>query len=135
MKYWLLKSEPGTYSIDRLKAEKATIWDGIRNYLARNNLRLMEIGDLCLFYHSNVGKEIVGLARVIKTAYQDPTTEDANWVVVEIQFEEIFPKTLTLAEIKNDTDLQKMEFNRSGRLSVSPVTPLEFDRIIRLTHP
>lgn len=134
MKYWLLKTELTTYSIQKLRVDQKTVWE-VRNYAARNFLRDMEFGDLCLFYHSNEGKEITGLARVSKPAFQDPTTDDQNWVAVEIQFEEIFPKTLTLSEIKQDSLLQKMQFNRSGRLSVSPVRPEEFDDVIRRTHP
>ena len=135
MKYWLLKSEPSTYSLGRLREDKTTVWDGVRNFAARNNLKAMQVGDLCLFYHSNEGKEIVGLAKVIKTAYQDPTTEDTNWVVVEIEFEAKFPKALSLESIKKHAILQNMVFAKLGRLSVSPVTDQEFAEIIRLTNP
>lgn len=110
------------------------MWDGVRNFAARNNLKAMEKGDLCFFYHSNEGKEIVGLAKVVGEAYQDPTTEDSNWVVVDFAFEEEFPKTLTLEAIKVHPVLKGMDLVRLGRLSVSSVKPEEFDLIIKLTH-
>ena len=134
MKHWLLKSEPTKYPLSKLKADGTTFWDGVRNYQARNNLKTMAKGDLCIFYHSNEGKEIVGLARVVKEAYQDPTTDDANWVVVDLAFEEEFPKRLTLADIKIHPVLKNMELVRLSRISVVAVQPEEFDLIIKLTH-
>lgn len=134
MKHWLLKSEPTKYPLSKLKADGTTFWDGVRNYQARNNLKTMAKGDLCFFYHSNEGKEIVGLARVVKEAYQDPTTDDANWVVVDLAFEEEFPKSLTLADIKIHPVLKNMELVRLSRISVVAVQPEEFDLIIKLTH-
>jgi predicted RNA-binding protein with PUA-like domain len=135
MNYWLLKSEPQKYPITKLQSDGSTFWDGVRNYQARNNLNAMKTGDLCMFYHSNEGKEIVGLARVIKEAYQDPTTEETAWVVVDVAFEEIFPKTLLLSELKAHPVLKKMGVVKNSRISVTPVTAEEFDLVIRLTHP
>lgn len=135
MKYWLVKSEPHKYPIQRLKEEGKTIWDGVRNYQARNNLQAMKEGDLCLYYHSNEGREIVGLARVLKEAYPDPTIGGDTWVVVDLGFEEIFPRPLSLAELKAHPLLSKMELIRQSRLSVLPVRPEEFDQVILLSHP
>lgn len=135
MKYWLVKSEPHKYPIQRLKEDAQTIWDGVRNYQARNNLQAMKKGDLCLYYHSNEGREIVGLARVLKEAFQDPTTTGDAWVVVELGFEEIFPRPVTLQELKAHPLLGKMELIRQSRLSVLPVKPEEFDQVILLSHP
>lgn len=135
MKYWLVKSEPHKYPIQRLKEDAHTIWDGVRNYQARNNLQAMKKGDLCLYYHSNEGREIVGLARVLKEAFQDPTTTEDAWVVVELGFEEIFPRPVTLQELKAHPLLSRMELIRQSRLSVLPVKPEEFDQVILLSHP
>lgn len=110
------------------------MWDGVRNFAARNNLKAMKKGDLVFFYHSNEGKEIVGLAKVVGEAYPDPTTDDTNWVVVDLGFEEEFPKALTLDEIKNHPVLKAMDLVRLGRLSVSIVKPEEYNTIISLTH-
>ena len=134
MKYWLLKSEPEKYSIQKFQTDGHTFWDGVRNYQARNNLQAMKTGDLCLYYHSNEGKEIVGMARVIREAYPDPTTEDPAWVVVDVEFVEIFPKTLPLAQLKAHPVLKDMALVKNSRLSVLPVTPLEFDLVVQLTQ-
>ncbi len=135
MNYWLVKSEPQKYPISRFEEDGSTIWDGVRNYQARNNLQAMRLGDLCLYYHSNEGREIVGLARVVKEAFQDPTTSEDAWVVVELAFEELFPRPFGLAEMKAHPVLSKMELIRQSRLSVVPVRTEEFDLVIRLTHP
>ena len=135
MNYWLVKSEPHKYPLSQLKAEGSTIWDGVRNYQARNNLQAMKAGDLCLYYHSNEGREIVGLARVIREAFPDPTSSEDAWVVVELAFEEEFPRPLTLAELKAHPLLSRMELIRQSRLSVVPVRAEEFDQVILLTHP
>ncbi len=135
MNYWLIKSEPEKYSIDKLQSDKTTFWDGIRNYQARNNLKEMKVGDLCLFYHSNLGKEIVGLARVIREFYQDPTTKVASWVAVDVAFEEKFDRPIGLAAIKERAELSQMVLVKNTRLSVQPVKAEEFDLIIRLCHP
>src|ERR1700739_3842294 len=105
MNYWLIKSEPSAYSWEQLLKDKKTFWDGVRNYAARNNLKAMAKGDQVFFYHSNEGLAIVGIAEVVKEAYQDPTTDDPNWVVVEVKPVKAMPKPVTLAEIKADPAL------------------------------
>jgi predicted RNA-binding protein with PUA-like domain len=132
MNYWLIKSEPNAYSWDQLKTDKKTSWTGVRNYAARNNLRAMKKGDLCLFYHSNEGLCIVGVAKVIKEAYQDPTTEDKNWVCVDVAPHKTLKTPITLAELKADAFLKNMQFVKIGRLSVSVVTPKEFEKVCKL---
>jgi predicted RNA-binding protein with PUA-like domain len=132
MNHWLVKSEPFKYSWEKFNQEGRTFWDGVRNYQARNNLRLMEVGDLVLWYHSNEGKEIVGIARVVKTAYQDPTTEDTNWVVVDLEPVESLKRPVILEEIKKDERLKDIGLVRQGRLSVMGVKREEFDRILEL---
>lgn len=134
MNYWLVKSEPFKYSWDTFVAEKTAIWDGVRNYAARNNLKSMAVGDLVLFYHSNEGKEVVGLAKVTKEHYPDPTTDDARWVVVELQPVEKFPKSVTLEQIKKDERLQHIPLVTQSRLSVQPIGKPEFDIIVGLAH-
>ncbi|MGQ3012550.1 MAG: EVE domain-containing protein [Flavobacteriales bacterium] len=132
MNYWLAKSEPFKYSWEKFTKDKTTFWDGVRNYQARNNLRAMAKGDLVLFYHSNEGKEIVGIAQVAKEAYQDPSTDDTNWVAVDLKVYKKLKKPVTLEQIKADDILKNMALVRQGRLSVSPVTQDEFDRILLL---
>ena len=134
MKHWLVKSEPVKYSWDKFLKEKSTCWDGVRNYQARNNLREMKKGDLVLFYHSNEGMEVVGVARVTKEAYQDPTTEDTNWCVVDLAPHETLKHPVTLAVIKNDPMLQNIGLVRQGRLSVMALKKEEFDRILELSE-
>jgi predicted RNA-binding protein with PUA-like domain len=132
MNYWLIKSEPSTYSIDDLKKEKKTMWNGVRNYAARNNLKAMKKGDICIFYHSVVDPAIVGLAKVVKESYQDPTTEETAWVVVDVAFLEKFKTPITLEQVKKDKALAEMDLLRLSRLSVQSVKPMEFDHIILL---
>ncbi len=132
--YWLVKSEPHKYAWDQLVKDGKTFWDGVRNYQARNNLKTMAKGDLVLFYHSNEGKEIVGLAKVDKTYYQDPTTEDPNWVVVDLVPLHPLKKAVSLATIKADPLLSEMALVKQGRLSVMPLKIEEFDRIIALSE-
>lgn len=132
MNYWLVKSEPFKYSWEQFVKDGKTIWDGVRNYAARNNLRTMKKGDRVLFYHSNEGLNIVGIAEVIKEAYQDPTTEDTNWVVVELKPVQAIPKPVDLATIKADKDLEDMDLVRLGRLSVGTVKEKEFKKIMKL---
>jgi len=132
MNYWLVKSEPFKYSWDQLVKDKKTSWDGVRNYAARNNLRAMKKGDPVFFYHSNEGLAIVGIAEVVKEAYQDPTTDDANWVVVELKPVKALPKPVTLADIKADKSLTEMQLVRLGRLSVSAVTPDEYKKVLKM---
>lgn len=132
MNYFLVKSEPFKYSWEQFNKDGQTFWDGVRNYQARNNLKAMKEGDLVLFYHSNEGKEVVGMAKVVKEYYQDPTTEDKNWVVVDLAPVETFKKPVTLEVIKADAFLQDVALVRQGRLSVMPLKPEEFDRIVEL---
>lgn len=133
MQYWLVKSEPFKYSWEKLQADKQTFWDGVRNYAARNNLKTMKKGDLVFFYHSNEGLEIVGIAKVCKEAYQDPTTDDTAWVVVDIKPVKALKKPVSLAEIKTIPALQNMALIRLGRLSVQPVTPDEWEIIMQMS--
>ncbi len=132
MNYWLVKSEPHKYSWEKLNEDGHTFWDGVRNFQARNNLREMKAGDLVLFYHSNEGKEVVGIAKVVKEHYQDPTTEDPNWLVVDLAPVEPLKTPVTLEQIKKDERLQNIGLVKQGRLSVMSLKPEEFDRIIEL---
>ena len=134
MNYWLVKSEPHKYSWEKFNKDGRTFWDGVRNYAARNNLRAMKEGDLAFFYHSNEGKEIVGIAKVVKEAYQDPTTDDTNWVVVEFSPVEALKNPVTLVQVKAEPSLQNLELVRLGRLSVSAVKPEEFDKIMEMSR-
>lgn len=129
MNYWLIKSDPDTYTFDDLKKDKSTVWDGVRNYAARNNMRAMKKGDLCLFYHSNHPDGIVGLAEVVKEAYQDPTTEDSAWSVVDVKFKKRFSKNISLETVKKTKALQEMQLIKLQRLSVQAVRVEEFDLI------
>lgn len=133
MNYWLVKSEPFKYSWEKFEKEKKTFWDGVRNYQARNNLQSMKKGDLVLFYHSNEGMEVVGIAEVIKEFYQDPTTEDTRWVAVDLKPKKKLKKPVTLSEIKSDPLLTQIALVRQGRLSVMPLTQIEFDRILEMS--
>lgn len=132
MNYWLVKSEPFKYSWEKFNQDGRTFWDGVRNYQARNNLREMKEGDLVLFYHSNEGKEVVGIAKVVKESYQDPTTTDPNWLVVELSPVETLKTPVTLATIKADERLKDIGLVRQGRLSVISLKREEFDRILEL---
>ncbi|MEJ7589718.1 MAG: EVE domain-containing protein [Ferruginibacter sp.] len=132
MPYWLVKSEPKKYSWELLVKEKKTCWDGIRNYAARIHLRSMTKGDKVLFYHSNEGVEIVGIAKVAKEAYQDPTTEDAAWVVVDLKPVKKLKLPVTLAQVKADKRLSEMALVRLARLSVQPVTDAEWKIVMEL---
>ena len=134
MNYWLIKSEPDTYSWDDFVKEGQSMWDGVRNHTARLNMMAMKEGDLALFYHSNEGKEIVGLAKVVKEHYPDPTAEDPRWVVVNFVPVEKFPKTVTLAQVKADERFKDMALVRLSRLSVAAVKREEFDLIVGLAH-
>lgn len=132
MAYWLVKSEPFKYSWEQFEQDKQTFWDGVRNYAARNNLRSMKKGDLVLFYHSNEGLEIVGIAKVVKESYQDPTTEETAWVVVDLKPYKQLKKPVSLAQIKADKRLANMALVKLGRLSVQPVTDDEWNVIMEL---
>src|SRR6478609_11818356 len=118
MNYWLIKSEPFKYSWEQFEKDKETFWDGVRNYAARNNLRSMKKGDLAFWYHSNEGMEIVAIAKVTKEAYQDPTTDNPAWLVVDFKPLKKLKKPVSLAQIKADKRLANMDLVRLGRLSV-----------------
>jgi predicted RNA-binding protein with PUA-like domain len=132
MAYWLMKSEPFKYSWEQLLKDKRTFWDGVRNYAARNNLKAMKKGDRAFFYHSNEGVEIVGIAEIVKEAYQDPTTGEAAWVSVDIKPIQTLKKPVSLAQIKADKRLANMALIRLARLSVQPVTDKEWQIIMEL---
>ena len=132
MAYWLVKSEPFKYSWDQFIKDKKTFWDGVRNYGARNNLKAMKKGDEVLFYHSNEGVEVVGIAMVIKEHYQDPTTDDTAWVVVDLKPVKKLKNVVTLTQIKADKRLANMDLVRLGRLSVQTVKPEEWKVIMEL---
>jgi len=123
MNYWLLKSEPNVWSLDQqIKAgTKGAPWDGVRNYQAANNLKSMKTGDLCFFYHSNIGKEIVGIVEVIKEAYKDKTDETGRFVAVTVKFKEKFEKPIKLEEIKKIKDLSHISLIKQSRLSVMKI--------------
>ena len=130
MNYWLVKSEPFKYSWDDFVNQGTGTWDGVRNYQARNNLAAMRLNDLVLFYHSNEGLEVVGIAKIVKEAYQDPTTDDTRWVVIDLVPVEKLPNSVTLKEIKTDERLQDISLIRQSRLSVQQLKKEEFDIII-----
>jgi len=130
--YWLMKSEPFKYSWDALVKDGKTYWDGVRNYEARNNLAAMKKGDLALYYHSNEGKEVVGIAEIVGESYPDPTADDPRWVVVDIIPVIPFTQPVTLATIKADPKLPDIALVKRGRLSVVPITPAEFRHVAKL---
>jgi predicted RNA-binding protein with PUA-like domain len=134
MNYWLVKSEPFKYSWDDFVKEGKSVWDGVRNYQARNNLKEMKKGDWVFFYHSNEGMEIIGLAEVKKEFFQDPTTEDPRWVVVEIVPIKKFNQSVTLKIMKSDDRLTNLALIKQSRLSVTPVGKQEFDIILSLAE-
>ena len=124
MKYWLLKSEPDVWSIDNQKkaGEKGAIWDGVRNYQAANNLKKMRKGDLCFFYHSNIGKEIVGIVQVVKEAFKDPTDKKKYFVAVKVKHKKTFTKPVPLGFIKKHSHLKELSLVKQSRLSVMPLS-------------
>ncbi len=134
MQHWLVKSEPFKYSWEQFLKDKKAVWDGVRNYAARNNMRAMKKGDLVFFYHSNEGLNIVGIAKVVKEAYQDPTTDDTAWSVVEIAPFKTLKRPVSLAEIKADKQLEGIQLVRLSRLSVASIKVEEFDRILALSE-
>lgn len=131
MNYWLVKSEPEVYSWEQFQKDKRTFWDGVRNYQARNNMQAMEKGDQVIFYHSSDVKAAVGIAEVVKTAYQDPTTDEPAWVVVDLKPVRPLKKPVTLAEIKAMPDMNNVALVRQARLSVLPLTQQEFEMIVK----
>lgn len=132
MNYWLIKSEPTTYSWSDLVRDKKTVWDGVRNFQARNHLRAMRKGDLALFYHSGDEKAVVGVARVEKEAYPDPSAREGDWSVVDVALEHGVATPVTLAQIKTEAAFKDMVLVKNSRLSVQPATKAEFDRIVKL---
>ena len=132
--YWLVKSEPFKYSWDDLVKDGSTYWDGVRNAQARNNLRAMKKGDLVFFYHSNEGKQVVGVAKVTKTAYQDPTTADDRWVVVDLVPVKPLVDPVTLAMVKDEPALADVALIRQSRLSVMPIRAPEFKHILKMAR-
>jgi predicted RNA-binding protein with PUA-like domain len=132
MNYWLIKSEPFKYSWEQFVKDGQTFWDGVRNYAARNHLRAMKKGDLVFWYHSNEGTEIVGIAKVVKEAYQDPTTAEEAWVAVDFKPHKKLKKPVGLAQIKTDQRLSNMALVRLGRLSVQPVTEEEWKIVMEM---
>ena len=133
MAYWLVKSEPFKYSWDDFVKDKTTYWDGVRNYAARNFLRDMKKGDEVFFYHSNEGLEIVGIAKVVKEHYQDPTTTEEAWVVVDLKPVRKFKNPVSLKQIKGEPRLASMALIKLSRLSVSPVTEGEWETILEMS--
>jgi predicted RNA-binding protein with PUA-like domain len=134
MARWLVKSEPSTYSYDQLIKDGATVWDGVRNYAARNNLRAMKKNDEVFYYHSNEGTAIVGIAKVSREAFQDPTTKEEAWLAVEIKPVKLLKKPVSLAEIKKDPKLKNMALVKNSRLSVQPVTEEEWERVMEMNR-
>jgi predicted RNA-binding protein with PUA-like domain len=132
MNYWLIKSEPETFSLDHFRAEKVTVWYGVRNYTARNNLRAMQLGDICIFYRSVTKPAAIALAKVVRENYQDPTTEETAWVAVDVELIEEFKREIPLSEVKQTPELENMALLKLSRLSVQPVTAMEFEVICKL---
>ena len=130
--YWLLKSEPSTYGWDDLIAEGTGTWDGVRNHQAKKNLTAMRKGDVALFYHSVVGKEVVGTCEIVEEAFPDPTDPTGTWRAVRVQARERFAKPVCLARIKAEPALADIALIKQSRLSVMPITPVEFERIVAL---
>ena len=131
-KYWLVKSEPFKYAWDEFVSDGSTYWDGVRNAEARNNMQAMTVGDLALYYHSNEGKEVVGVARCTKESYQDPTTDDERWVVVDFEPVVALEQPVTLAQIKSDPALADIALIKRSRLSVIPLSRDHFRHILKL---
>lgn len=132
MKYWLLKSEPGTYSWDDLVRDGKTYWDGVRNFQARNNIRAMKPGDKALYYHSVNEKSVVGVAAIVSEAYPDPTAKEGDWSVVDVEPVHGLKRPVTLDEIKSVSALSEMVLVKQSRLSVQPVRKPEFDKVVKL---
>lgn len=135
MNYWLLKSEPNVWSLDQQikSGTKGSMWDGVRNYQAANNLKKMKKGDLCFFYHSNIGKEIVGIVKIIQEAYLDPTDKTKKFVAVQVKFEKKLDNSVTLENIKKTKELQDLPLIRQSRLSVMPVDTKHWKIILKMS--
>ena len=136
MKYWLLKSEPDVWSIDQQKkaGAKGVTWDGVRNYQAAKNLKSMSLGDLCFFYHSNIGKEIVGIVEVIKKAFIDPTDKEKKFVAVQVRFKSSLNSTVSLRDIKNNSQLRDLPLIKQSRLSVMPIDFKSWKIILKMSN-
>lgn len=132
-RYWLMKSEPDVYGWEDLVAEGEGTWDGVRNYRARNNLQAMKVGDRAFFYHSNIGKEIVGVVEITAAGLPDPTDDTSKWASVKVKPIEKLARPVTLSQIKADEQLQDIELIRLSRLSVAEIRPAEWKRIIALS--
>ena len=130
--YWLVKQEPDAYPFSQLVKDKTTYWEGVRNYEARNNLQAMKKGDLVLYYHSQTDRAVAGVAKVVKESYQDPTTDDERWVVVDLAAVKPLGEPVTLAQIKADPKLNETKLVKQSRLSVMPMTAVQFKRILQL---
>ena len=135
MNYWLLKSEPDVWSIDQQikSGQKGSMWDGVRNYQAANNLRKMKKGDLCFFYHSNIGKEIVGIVKVVREAYPDPTDKSKKFVAVQVRFEKKLDQPVTLKSIKKTKELKDLPLIKQSRLSVMPIDTKHWKIILNMS--
>jgi len=134
MNFWIIKSEPDVYSYDDLVKQGTGTWDGVRNYQARNNLKAMREGDLAFFYHSNIGKEIVGLAKIVREAYPDPTIDDDRWVAVNVVAERKLNKPVSLETLKSDAAINHIALVKHSRLSVIPIDKQDFDYILKLAQ-
>jgi len=134
MNYWMVKSEPGAYSWAQFMKDGKTVWTGVRNFAARNNLRAMKSGDRVFFYHSGAEKSVGGLARVVKEFYPDATADEGDWSCVDLAPEKALAKPVTLAAIKADKILKEMKLAKQSRLSVSPVTRKQFERLLQLAE-
>ena len=136
MQYWLMKSEPSSWSIDQQKkaGTKGTTWDGVRNYQAANNLKKMKKGDLCFFYHSNIGKEVVGIVEVIKIAFLDPTDKEKRFVAVRVKFKKKLKKTISLETIKREKALNHLPLIKQSRLSVMPIDYKSWKKIYKMSN-
>ena len=136
MKYWLMKSEPDVWSIDQQKkaGTKGVTWDGVRNYQAAKNLKSMSLGDLCFFYHSNIGKEIVGIVEVIKKAFIDPTDKEKKFVAVQVRFKSSLNSTVSLRDIKNNSQLRDLPLIKQSRLSVMPIDSKSWKIILKMSN-
>ena len=134
MQYWLMKSEPDVFSFDDLKTVKSEPWNGVRNHLAARHLRDMKKGDLAFFYHSNIGKEIVGIMEIVREAYPDPSDESGKFVMVDVAYKTPLAAPVTLAQVKADKALENMALVRYSRLSVGPVNKAEWDHILTLAN-
>jgi len=134
--YFLIKSEPNIWSIDQQKKAglKGAVWDGVRNHQAANNLKKMKKGDLCFFYHSNIGKEIVGVVEIVKTAFLDKTDKEGRFVAVKVKFKEKFKKTITLETIKKTEQINHLPLIKQSRLSVMPIDSKSWKKIFNMSR-